>query len=150
MVEAERTRETLSSSPCRPPRSSSRFSSPAHYRECRHRHRRCSRSVVVGSGGIDDWESTTTPTTTGPRPPPAIAPRPERRARDVAVRCPGGGKGEKNANAASDDDAAATDDDNGDDRRKRGATMEAVSRRVVVQRRIGGGRGSLFLFLLLK
>ena len=84
-------------------------------------------------------------------PPPAIAPRPERRARDVAVRCPGEGRGEK-LNAASDDDAVAADDDNDDDDgRKRGATMVAVAtvaapRRVVVRRRIGGGRGRAILF----
>ena len=89
-------------------------------------------------------------------PPPAIAPRPERRARDVAVRCPGEGRGEKNANAASDDDAVAADNENDDDDgRKRGATMVAAPtiaapRRVVVRRRIGGGRGSLFFFHLLK
>jgi hypothetical protein len=75
------------------------------------------------------------------------------------VRCPGGRRGEKNANAASDDDAAAAaddddnDDNDDDDGRKRGAAMVAAPtiaapRRVVVRRRIGGGRGSLFFFLL--
>ena len=86
-----------SSPPCRPPRSSPHFSSPVHYRECRHRRRRCSRrrgrrrDRRLGSGS-----GTTTPMTTGIYPPPpAIAPRPERRARDVAVRCPGGEGGKE-------------------------------------------------------
>ena len=95
----EKTRETSSSSPRRPPQSSPRSSSPEHYRECRccccrsrHSQRRRRRDRRMGSGS-----GTTTPTTTGPRPapPPAIAPQPERRVRDVAVRCPGGEGGKE-------------------------------------------------------
>ena len=59
---------------------------------CSWRRRRRRRDRRLGSGS-----RTTTPTTTGslPAPPPAIAPQPERRARDVAVRCPGGEGGKE-------------------------------------------------------
>jgi hypothetical protein len=60
-----------------------------------------------------------------PRPPPAIASQPERHAQDVAVLCPGGERGEKNAYAASDATAAASEN-NDDDRRKRGEMMVAA------------------------